>query len=428
MNSTEEALTSALDAAAQAVRPGTLAPLPEPGGSTRPRRRTRASWLVPVLAAVAVVSTIVGALIAPRLVAGTGVTTGGGNTPLPAGPGGPPAFYAAVMDTACPANSTCVTIRATATGALVATVPSPVDGDGKKLFAIGVTTYDDRTFYALYSEDNPGNPRATPKGNGELLIYRFTLSARGALTGPALVGGGAIPGQRHLFLDGDAAVSPDGTRLAVAASTGSAFPQEIVVISLRTGRQAIWRGGLERAATSMSIADVSWTGDSKSVVYLAQWCPASKSQSTISGPIACQLPGSGAAQVRKLAITGTGGRLAGSTVLLAKNAAYSEIGQALISPDGKELTALVRQGDKVKVVTIDVATGTERRLLYSAPIGAGPSVEGYGALLRTDSSGRYILFAGWYFLSGPPVTHGWLSGGKTHTLVPSQLLGVPIAW
>jgi hypothetical protein len=179
---------------------------------------------------------------------------------------------------------------------------------------------------------------------------------------------------------------------------------------------------------TMSIADVSWTGDSKSVVYLTQWCPASKSQSTTSGPIACQQPGSGAAQVRRLAITGTGGRLTDSTVLLAKNAAYPEIGQAVISPDGKELTALVRQGDKVKVVTIEVATGTERRVLYSALIGGGPSVEGYGALLRTDSSGRYILFAGWYFLAGSPDMHGWLYGGKTHTLVPSQLLGVPIAW
>jgi hypothetical protein len=79
-------------------------------------------------------------------------------------------------------------------------------------------------------------------------------------------------------------------------------------------------------------------------------------------------------------------------------------------------------------ITIEVATGTVRRVLYSALIGGGPSVEGYGALLRTDSSGQYILFAGWYFLAGSPDMHGWLYGGKTHPLVPSQLLGVPIAW
>jgi hypothetical protein len=175
----------------------------------------------------------------------------------------------------------------------------------------------------------------------------------------------------------------------------------------------------------MTIADVSWTGDSKSLVYLAQWCPASLRQSAISGPVACR---GSAAQVREIDVTATGGRLTDGSVLLGTNAAYSEIGQAVISPDGTELTALVRQGDKVKVVAIAAATGVERRVLYSAPLGAGLSVEGYGALLRTDSSGRYVLFAGWYFLAGSSVMHGWLSNGMPHPLAPTQLLGVPIAW
>jgi hypothetical protein len=55
-----------------------------------------------------------------------------------------------------------------------------------------------------------------------------------------------IPGQGSLPFDSVVAVSPDGTHLAVAASTGNAFLQEIVVInsgraSTRYGAAA-WSG------------------------------------------------------------------------------------------------------------------------------------------------------------------------------------------
>jgi hypothetical protein len=72
----------------------------------------------------------------------------------------------------------------------VTAVSGPLDGSGKELSAVGVATYDDRTFYVLYSENNPASLGSNGKGNGELLIYRLTLSARGKLTGLAPVGAG----------------------------------------------------------------------------------------------------------------------------------------------------------------------------------------------------------------------------------------------
>jgi hypothetical protein len=230
MNGTEQALTDALDAAAETIRRGTLRPLAQVE-RTRFREKARHTWMAPVAAAAAVL-VVVGVAVA---VTGLGRTSHGGLAGPRAGPGAgpgaagltqppPPRYYAEVEG---PSNRD-------ASRAVAARVANPVDASSKQLFAVDVTTADDHTFYILYSEN-----RFT--GNNDFTVYSFTLSPTGAVTGLAAVNGGVITKQRYLGIDGGFAVSPDGTELAIAvvdpAAKGiaQALAEQIVLINTRTG-------------------------------------------------------------------------------------------------------------------------------------------------------------------------------------------------
>jgi hypothetical protein len=161
-----------------------------------------------------------------------------------------PAYYAEV-EGGIYTDSSNVAVRSTATGAVVATVPDPVDANHRKLFAIDVTTRDDGTFYAIYSENKS-------HGDGDFVIYTFKVTSAGTVTGLAAIKGGQITGQRYLGNDGGFTVSPDGSEVAVAvaaSSTGSvrsALPQRVLVIDLLTGARTVWRGGGRPTASRWS--------------------------------------------------------------------------------------------------------------------------------------------------------------------------------
>ncbi len=312
-----------------------------------------------------------------------------------------------------------VVVRSVGTGAVVAQVPNPVDARHKQLSAIDVTTRDDQRFYILYSEN-----RFT--GNGDFMVYTFTLSPAGTVTGPAEVPGGVITGQYYLALDGGFAVAPDGTELAIATADPAAkgvpqaLAEQIVLIDTRTGTRATWKGGLDRAGSVFDIESLSWTADSGALIYLAQWCPQGYSDQGSTG-IGC-ITGFSSEQVRELSVSSGGGLLTSGRVLLSSSARIPYIGQALIDPDGAELTALVRLGGtSLQVVTIDVGTGKTQRVLYQLPAEETSANQISQFHLAPDSTGSHVLLAG-------DLVHGRLSGGHLVSLPPKAWDGTPASW
>lgn len=153
---------------------------------------------------------------------------------------------------------------------------------------------------------------------------------------------------------GGFAVSPDGSQLALAVasahddSSASTVASQILVINLRTGAHEIWRGGLDRTGQTFGIVDLSWTGDGKSLVYLAKWCPPNYLGYGLYGGFNCSTLGhhkhpvqfEGSQAVREVSVTTGGGTLNQGPVLLSQSARNMSLTQALINPGGTQLYAL----------------------------------------------------------------------------------------
>jgi hypothetical protein len=423
MNTTEEMLADALDAAAETIRPGTLRPLPRAGGGTRFRAKVWNTRLAPIAAAAAVLLAVGVAFGIPGLARSQHHQLPAAVPHAGSGPAGPalaplPRYYAEVEGNISH-GPRFVVVRSVGTGAVVAQVPSPVDAGHKQLYAVDVTTRDDHRFYVLYSEN-----RFT--GNGDFMVYSFTLSPAGTVTEPAEVPGGLITGQYYLALDGGFAVSPDGTELAIATANPAvkgipqALAEQIVLIDTRTGARATWKGGLDRAGSLFNLENLSWTADSGTLIYLAQWCPQGASYQGSAG-VGC-MAGFSSEQVRELSVSSGGGLLTSGRVLLRSSARIPYIGAALIDPDGTDLTALVGLGGtSLQVVTIDVGTGKTQRVLYRLPADEASVNQISQFHLGLDSTGSYVL------LAANPV-HGRLSGGHLETLPPRPWDGTPATW
>ena len=419
----EELLTRALDSAAGRIRAESLRPL------TEPRQRVRPGWLAPVAAAaamvlVAVLVVAVSSWNQARL-AGDGGARGGQPAALP---NGLPAYYAAVETTS---HGSGVVVRSTATGNVIARIAGLAIPGQTGLYPISVTAApDDQTFYALYSNDTsgPGGGMNSNSPNGQLIAGTFRILPSGGATTPEEVKGGVITGQSGVVNPGGIAVSPDGSRLAVgvsdpAISSGPvAAAGEILVIDLRTGAHATWAGGMNRPGQPFYLAGLSWTGDGRSLVYLAQWCPAAEIGNSVGGAFCTVVNGNGApprtdSQVREIGVTSDGGTLNSGPVLLRRSARYPYIAQALIDPGGRDIIAVVQQGRYVEVVKIAVATGETVSVLYRQRYSELPSLDSYrlvadrGHLLYAEGNGASVS------------THGWIQDGRLHELAP--ILRVP---
>jgi hypothetical protein len=416
MSSTEEALADALDAAAGTIRPGTLRPLPR----VRYSGRTWHRWLVPAAAAAAVLVAVGVAFAIPGLVRTQHRGLAGPGTGSGAGPAQPPLpRYYAEVEGAADHDASYVAVRSSGTGAVVARVPNPVDASGRQLYAVDVTTGDDRRFYVLYSQNKF-------TGNGALLVYSFTLAPAGGVTGLAEINGGVISGQAYLSLDGGFAVSPDGTRLAIATADPAAkgvqqaLAEQVIVINTRTGARLTWKGGLDRPGSLASIEDLSWPAGSNFLVYLAQWCPQGGSVEGVAG-VGCRV-GFSSEQVGELSVPSGGGSLASGRVVLRSSARIPYIAGALIDPAGTGLTALAGLSDgRLQVVTIDLATGRTGRVLCRLPADDAIDNQLTEFHLGLDSTGRHVLLAG-------NQLHGWLSRGHLVTLKPGRWNGAPVSW
>jgi len=363
MTGTEDRLTDALSAAARAVPAETLRLLDVP-----PSRRRRVTWLAPVAAALGIVL-VVGLAVA----LGTRLSGSGSGT-SPAQADGVPHYYVEATLDARPV------VRSTATGVVTSTVPVPIVKNVPGYGTDAVASARDGVFFVA----------AFVPGGGER-VYRFRLTSAGQVTGFSALPGRVLGGGQW---NADAlAVTPDGSRIAVAftfvgpsGSCGakgqpacpSAHSDYIVGINAATGGTSVWRSATpDLGGNSLTVQNLSWTGDGRELVFLGRWC-----RGAGSFPREICHSSSLVAEVRSLDPAAGGGRLDSGRVLLRQSARFPYLARALISPDGTAITAVVLSGalkgshsiggmapDNLAVERISVATGQKVATLYRRRLG-----------------------------------------------------------
>jgi hypothetical protein len=424
MASVVDRLTDAMSAAASTVREEELRPLVTP---PRPRRRPvggrgrRPAWAAPLAAAVAVVLVIGLAVAVSNRLSGTH---------RPAGPGGlPTAPHRFYLSTDLASGKTVV--RATATGKVVAIVPVPsLELDGAPV-SPAVAAAGNGTFYlAAFARGRPGEQ-----------IYRFRLTAAGRVIEFARVPGGSL---RPWWAADALAPSPDGSLLAVGAYyyrnrhlhgnmyQGPARPDQLVVIHTATGAQSIWQGGSPaRGYNYFRLASLSWTADARELAVLGEWCRVTSDPGGEACPRRERL-----AQLRAIDPAGRGGSVLAGRLLLAQSPRFPYLAQALISPDGSVITAVVLHGqvvgnpqisgffpENLSVEQISAATGRQLGVLYQRRLGDTSEVSAGMAdplALIADASGRsLILNGGICNLHCTNEFNGWLHAGRLIPLPPA---------
>jgi len=410
MNTALDRLTDAMGAAAATVREEELRPL------TMPERRRRLSpWAAPVAAAAAVVLVIGLAVSVSNGL--FGVRRSGGGAHLPAAPH---RYYLATD-----LGTWKTAVRSTATGKVVAVVPVPslsVAGTVSPALA----SAGNGTFYLAAFEHHV---------RGEQ-IYRFRVTTAGHVMGFTRVPGGAL---RPGWVADALAASPDGSQVAVGAyyypDHGRYGPQrsdELVVINTATGAQRTWRGGSPAGGYKFfRVASLSWTGEVRGLAVLGEWCKAASDPGGEGCPRRERL-----AQLRAInPASGGGSVLAGQ--LLLRQAPRTYLAQALVSPDGSVITAMVLRGKIVgnpdisgiyprymSVERIAAATGHLLGVIYRRDLGDTSSVSGPMSdplTLIADAAGRGLILDGG--ICNRHCTNefnGWLRGG---TLVPLRPAG-----
>jgi hypothetical protein len=372
----EQRLRRDLKDLSQRVGPDSIRPLRVPGV----RRRSRVvRWLAPVTAVAAVIGVVIGVSVAGRGPSGTLISPpatspeSAGTMPLyyvtayqsfTGGSNGEPATFAAVHDSA--------------TGATLTTVHMPTltgyqgGTQGPSITAAG----DDRTFIITESAQVaagsatrtithrlPPTPRfphgrtvtthvpAAMRNVTKFYLLRVAANGRSARLGllPVSIG--------SLSMD-DVALSPDGSKLAVAAqscqSANHCQFSGIRVITLATRAAANWT-----TQESGAVWNLSWAGDD----YLAfQW-------EGVSTP--------GGQAYRLLDVAGTGGNLMAGPAIASPAPITADSGYtppALITGDGRAVitTAIsdIPEGNGrdtviAKVVELSAGTGQLLKVLYT---------------------------------------------------------------
>jgi hypothetical protein len=417
-------LTDAMSAAASTVREEELRPLAAPPsrrrGLARGRRRParsswrQSAWAAPVAAAAAVV-----------LVIGLAVAASNGlsGSPQPAGlgrvPAAPHRFYIATGLTGQ------TVVFSTATGKVVATVPVPsLERTGWEVTP-EVAAAANGTFYIAAFEH----------GRAGEQIFQFRLTGDGQVVRFARVPGGSL---RRWWVADSLAASPDGSLVAVGAyyyrgdqspsstDRAPARSDQLVVIHTATGAQSIWRGGLPaRGYQHFRLASLSWTADDHELAVLGEWCRVDSDPGGEGCPRSERL-----AQLRAIDPAGHGGGVLAGRLLLAQSFPLPYLAQALISPDGSVITAVLLRGQtggmfqgNLSVEQISAATGRRLGVLYQRRLGATTGESGGMAdplTLVADPSGHGLILDGGICdpLCGDGF-NGWLHAGRVIPLPPA---------
>jgi hypothetical protein len=426
MTRAEERLADALDAAARAVRDDTMRPLRVPE-----REAGRRAWAAP-LAAAASLLLVVGLAAAVAVHARGPGRSGGSPATVPAHD----RYYVVVGYGDRPV------VRSTATGKITATVPVPrspnAPGSGLVAAAPGGVF-----FVAAW----------VPQATGER-IYRFRVTAAGRVSGFAAVPGGVLGGAGW---SADAmAAAPGGNQVAIAfsfigptGSCGSAgqpscpatWPSDyVVVLNAVTGKESVWRGGLSELGKWFSVGNLSWANDGHELVFFGQGCP--KGRGLGPGSESC---GTGrVAEARTLDPAAGGGRLDSGRLLLRQSARYPYIAQAVISPDGSTITAIVLAGpvtgnpsirgsfpDHLAVEQISVRTGKLLGVLYRRKLGEPSLVMGVPdplALIPDPAGQHWLLNVSICSNACTAGSSGWIDRGMLVPLAPADRMPGLEAW
>lgn len=275
MNVSPDQVRAATRSAAAVIKEDTVPPLrlDKSPGSRRPSpgRRSWPAWVAPLAAAAAIILVAGGIVIARSLLAKPGTPRPSTSAaPTHAAPthkasvspySGVPPYYAVVE------NSSLTVVRATWTGATLAriTTSTPV---------VGVSgAADGRTFVLDEQRSIVGN---SVTWVGQPAFYLLRLNASGTeesltrLAVPAIPSGTVVSGL---------ALSPDGSKLAVDADSGSwprAGLMEIMTYTLATGASRSWTAsGVTNADAPFGFTgsgvdgaqSISWTADSRTLAF-----------------------------------------------------------------------------------------------------------------------------------------------------------------
>jgi hypothetical protein len=315
-------------------------------------------------------------------------------------------------------------VRRTSDCAITAVVPLPAGW----LLTGGISaTASDRTFFAAAFSARRCPVQAGAGGISsaahETRFFRFAVNGQGR-AGRLTVVGPPVSG-----IVGPIAASPDGSRIAFNAANGNfvgpgnacaggeAEGAAIRVIDLATGKIRTWQTPEmppAPAGTSVTPHEVSWMADGRTLAVSYVWPPSP------SGP---QL----SMAVAALDTTSAGGSLrAHSHVLWSQPQKYVfSVQEALISPDGKSLTAAATQqtahGYRNALLRIALPSG-RYRVLYESPAETNPAF----TFFTQDGSGQHIIL-----VSGSQAA--WIRAGKLALLqAPGSTLesfpGISTAW
>ncbi len=345
-------------------------------------------------------------------------------TRQPAGPGRLPAaplpFYVTTD-----LGITKIVVRSTATGKVVATVPAaPVANPGSTV-APALATAANGTFFLAAFE----------RGVREEQIYRFRVTAAGRVTGFARVPGGTLrPGWAADAL----AASANGSRIAVGAfypgraNPGPEQSDQVVVINTRTGGQRTWLGGSPAPGYAyFRVASLSWTAGPRELAVLGEWCRA----------VNPDPGGENCSRSQRLAqLWAINPARPGDSVLdgrlLLRQAPRTFLAQALVSPDGSVITAMVLR-DKIvgnsqisgtfpaslSVEQVSAATGRLLGVIYRRYLGDTSSESGPMSdplTLIADATGSHLILNGGICnLHCSNEFNGWLDGSRLVPLRPA---------
>jgi hypothetical protein len=375
-------------------------PVPEqPWVAVRPalvRRRHRRRVMEAVAAAAAVV------LVAGLSVAAAGVF-GAGSGPSATPPAGAPRYYVQASFAGPAGRPQPVVIRATATGAVTATVRCP--WPNSVIAPQGITAAGNRAFFMVCEKVAKKGKLFAVTG---ARIYRFQLTRSGRISSYSPVPGGVLG--RHQ--PGSITATPDGSQIALTVGQATlgviqSVPATVYVIDTQTGARAIWHGGPK----VLSAADLTFTDNGTALEFVGL-----KKCAQARGGTACE-------ELRTVSPATAGGKLDTSRVLLPLSALATHPGDSVndvvINPGGATLAAAIvhsgrRAGsDSVSVVQYSAVDGRQLRVLYYLRTGNGF----FYRFLTADPTGRYLIFnAG----RTRGTLNGWIDHGRLISLRPAN--------
>jgi hypothetical protein len=344
MNSTEDRLRAAAQAAASTVAPGSAPPLrlagatarPLAGAATTPRRPLRRvaaplAAAAAVLTVIAVSLTVADATGGHRVQAHPGHATAHQHTasmasaPATAVPGVPPYYVTLSRSSTFPQQAA---VHATATGTILATITAPRPY-GTFTWVSGAA--NDRTFvlaaqqYWRIRRGRAGISDEVRDGSTPTVFFRLQLEPAANRTRLTALPRPVVPHSDQL---GGIALSPDGKRLALAlrggdGQTGARSRPALQVVTLATGGRREWTSATADwiGNTKPMGEPLSWTADGREIEFQA-W-----DSSTVA--------------VRLLDITRPGRDLDASKLIAqfqdADGVPAIDAGNTMVTPDGSKV-------------------------------------------------------------------------------------------